>query len=68
MEKSKKIIREMKNQNIHYPGNESKLVSRMVKSLQPVAMHCGDTFPLKKHTKLEFMLVVVERTIDGILI
>lgn len=39
-----------------------------LRSLRYVAMHCGGTFPLKRHTKSEFFRSVVDRTLDGVLI
>lgn len=47
---------------------EIKWGKMKIRSLKPIAMHCGGTFPLKKHTKSEFLLAIVQRTLDGILI
>lgn len=62
-EKKRRMVREVCSST-----RELKWGRVKAQSLKPIAMHCGGTFPLKKHTKREFLLAIVERTLDGILL
>lgn len=71
LEETKEMIKEKKRRiNPQNSGSclELKWGKMKIRSLRPIAMHCGGTFPLKKHTKSEFLLAIVQRTLDGILI
>lgn len=71
VEQTKKMITKKENLINAFNFNSAldrKFNKRKVKCFQPVSMHCGGTFPLKQHTKSQFLLTIVDRTLDGILI